>query len=104
MSTPKFVRFALSALLLAFCSFAEAQQPGKTPRIGYLGAVSGPSPAFMQGLRDLGYIEGKNIDFVVRTTEGKSERYSDLAAELVRLNVDIIVVGGNEGIAAAKKT
>ena len=51
----------------------------------------------MQGLRDLGYVEGKNIDFVLRTTEGKSERYTDLAAELVRLNVDIIVVGGNSG-------
>ncbi len=47
----------------------------------------------MHGLRELGYVEGKNIAFVFRTTEGKSERYSDLAVELVRLNVDIIVVG-----------
>ena len=57
----------------------------------------------MQGLRDLGYVEGKNIALVFRTTEGKNERYSDLAAELVRLKVDIIVVGGNTGIRAAKK-
>ena len=57
----------------------------------------------MQGLRELGYVEGQNIAFVFRTTEGKNERYSDLAAELVRLNVDIIVVGGNTGIRAAKK-
>jgi putative ABC transport system substrate-binding protein len=57
----------------------------------------------MQGLRDLGYVEGKNIAFVFRSTEGKNERYSDLAAELVGLNVDIIVVGGNTGIRAAKK-
>jgi putative ABC transport system substrate-binding protein len=57
----------------------------------------------MQGLRDLGYVQGKNIDLVFRTTEGKSEGYSDLAAELVRLNVDILVVGGNTAIRAAKK-
>jgi ABC-type uncharacterized transport system substrate-binding protein len=59
----------------------------------------------MQGLRDLGYVEGKTIEVVFRTTEGKSERYSDLAAELVRLNIDIIVVGGgNTAIGAAQKT
>ncbi len=83
---------------------AEAQQAIKTPRIGYLaGGGSGPSPEFMQGLRDLGYVEGKNIGFVFRTTEGKNERYSDLAAELVRLNVNMIVVAGNTSIRAAKK-
>jgi putative tryptophan/tyrosine transport system substrate-binding protein len=93
-------------LLLAASALAEAQQPGKIPRIGYLSDssdASSPSPAFMQGLRDLGYVEGKNIDVVFRTPEGKSERYSDLAAEVVRLNVDIIVVGGNTAIRAAKK-
>ena len=96
--------FTLCALLVALSVFAEAQQTGKVPRIGYLSAASSPSSAFMQGLRDLGYVEGKNIDVVFRTTEGKSERYSDLVAELVRLNVDIIVVGGNTAIRAAKKT
>ena len=95
------------ALGLAFATcgaVAQAQQTAKVPRIGYLaGAGSGPSPAFTEGLRDLGYVEGKNIDIVFRTTEGNNERYSDLAAELVRLNVDIIVVGGNTAIRAAKK-
>jgi ABC-type uncharacterized transport system substrate-binding protein len=100
----KILVYMLPALILATIHLAEAQQPGKIPRIGYLSAAASPSPAFMQGLRDLGYIEGKNIDVVVRTTEGKPERYSDLAAELVRLNVDIIVVGGNTAIRAAKKT
>ena len=95
---------ALFVMLLFWPQLAEAQQQRKIPRIGYLSAASSPSPAFMQGLRDLGYVEGKNIDFVLRTTEGKSERYTDLAAELVRLNVDIIVVGGNTAIRAAKKT
>jgi putative ABC transport system substrate-binding protein len=72
---------------------AAAQQPTKVAQIGYLaGAGRGPSPVFVQGLRDLGYIEGKNIAFVFRTTEGKNERFSDLAAELVHLKVDIIVV------------
>jgi len=94
----------LVSLVLASVDLAEAQHVGKSPRIGYLSAASSPSPAFMQGLRDLGYVEGKNIDVVFRTTEGKSERYSDLAAELVRLNVDIIVVGGNTAIRGVKKT
>jgi putative ABC transport system substrate-binding protein len=91
-------------MLFALCGSAAAQPSTKVPRIGYLaGAGSGPSPAFTQGLRDLGYVESKNIAFVFRTTAGKNERYSDLAAELVRLKVDIIVVGGNSGIRAAKK-
>src|SRR5262249_37410469 len=65
--------------------FAEAQQPGKIHWIGYLtGSGLSPNQAFVQGMRDLGYVEGKNIGFVFRTTEGKSERYADLAAELVR--------------------
>jgi putative ABC transport system substrate-binding protein len=90
-------------MLYEICVSAEAQRPIKIPRIGYLvGGGSGPSPEFMQGLRDLGYVEGKNIGFVFRTTEGNNERYSDLAAELVRLNVDIIVTAGNTGIRATK--
>ena len=94
----------VAVMLLAVAVKAEAQQPTKIPWIGYLaGSGSGPSPVFMQGLRALGYVEGKNIAFVFRTTEGKNERYSDLAVELVRLNVDIIVAGGNTGIRAAKK-
>jgi putative ABC transport system substrate-binding protein len=79
---------------------AEAQQPAaKVPRIGFLGATS-PSTnaarieAFRQGLRELGYVEGKNIVIEYRWAEGKTERLPDLAAELVRLKVDIIVTAG----------
>src|SRR4030095_2036539 len=92
-------RFAVCALLLAFGLSAEAQQPTKMPRIGYL---SGASPsairerieAFRQGLRELGYVEGKNIVIEYRWAEGKPDRLPDLAAELVRLKVDIIVSAG----------
>jgi putative ABC transport system substrate-binding protein len=84
--------------ILAAPLAAAAQQPaGKVPRIGYL-APSSPSDAtpgfvgaFRQGLRDLGYVEGKNIVIEYRSAEGKQERLPDLAAELVRLKVDIIV-------------
>ena len=94
----------LAILLLAGVPFAEAQEGKKIPWIGYL-AGSGPAPnqAFVQGLRDLGYVEGKNIAFVFRTTEGHSERYPDLAAELVRLKVDVIVADFTSASLAAKK-
>ena len=99
----KILVYAVSAIILATIHLAEAQQPGKIPWIGYLaGAGPGPSPAFIQGLRDLGYVEGKNIAFVFRTTEGKTEHNADLAAELVRLKVDIIVADST-GIALALK-
>ena len=76
----------------------------KIPWIGYLAATgSGPSPAFIQGLRDLGYVEGKNIAIVFRTAEGKSERTADLAAELVRLKVDVIVADNTAAALALKK-
>jgi putative ABC transport system substrate-binding protein len=95
--------FALGAMLLAVCFPAEAQQPTKISWIGYLaGAGSGPAPAFIQGLRDLGYVESQNIGIVYRTTEGRQERSADLAAEVVRLKVDVIVVDGS-GIALAVK-
>ena len=82
----------------------EAQQPGKIPWIGYLaGAGSGPSPAFIQGLRHLGYVEGKNIGLVFRTAEGRTARYADLVAELVRLKVDIIVTDTTGAALALKK-
>jgi putative tryptophan/tyrosine transport system substrate-binding protein len=97
-------RLLVVLAVFALSSFAEAQQPGKIPWIGYLaGTGSGPSPAFIQGLKDLGYIEGKNIGFVYRTAEGESGRYADLAAELVRLKVDIIVADSTGMILAAKK-
>src|SRR5215510_13936063 len=91
-------------VLLVFGVIAEAQQLGKIPWIGYLAATgSGPSPAFLQGLLDLGYVEGKNIAIVFRTAEGKSERNADRAAELVRLKVDIIVADNTGAALAAKK-
>jgi putative ABC transport system substrate-binding protein len=73
-----------------------AQQPAKVPRIGYLtasspSAIADRTEAFRQGLRELGYIEGKNIVIEWRPTEGKANRLAMLAAELVRLKVDVIV-------------
>ena len=94
---------ALAAMLLALSFPAEAQQPKKIPRIGYLtGVGSAPSKAFLQGLRDLGYIEGKNILIEFRTTKGKSKRLPELAAELVRLKVDVIVADTAPAVIAAK--
>jgi len=102
----KIVVLALCAILFALCTSAEAQQSGKIPWIGYLaGTGSGPSPAFIQGLRDLGYVEGKNIAFAYRTTEGRTERNAELAAELVSLKVDILIADGTgPGLAAKKAT
>ena len=81
---------------------AEAQQPKKVPRIGYLSALdpateSARSEAIRLALRELGYIEGQNIAIEYRYAEGKLDRVPELAAELVRLKVDIIVVAGGTG-------
>ena len=97
----------LFAMLLAPCFPAEAQQPKKIPRIGLLTsastAVAAPwVDAFRQGLRELGYIEGKNIILEIRGGEAKPDRLSDLAAELVRHKVDIIVAGGRGAVDAVK--
>ena len=88
--------------------FAEAQQPKKIPRIGYFqappfSAVAARTEAFRQGLRELGYVEGKNIVIEYRSAEGKSERVPALAAELVHLKVDVIVTGGSILTRAAKE-
>src|SRR5262244_1655072 len=92
MLSGKISVWLLATVLFATVPAAVAQEGKKIPWIGYLaGAGSGPSPAFIQGLRDLGYVEGKNIAFVFRTTEGRRERYSDLVAELVGLQVNVIV-------------
>jgi putative ABC transport system substrate-binding protein len=88
-----------SAMLFALCVPAQAQQPaGKVPRIGFLHTGSASDPmnsrrldVFRQSLRDLGYIEGKNITIEYRYGEGKSERLQQLAEELVRFNVDTLV-------------
>ena len=87
---------------------AEAQQPKKLWRIGLLSSSS-PSlhaprlDALRQGLRELGYVEGQNIIMEYRYAEGKRERLPNLAAELVRLKVDVIVTGGTRVTAAAKQ-
>jgi putative ABC transport system substrate-binding protein len=98
---------ALCALLYALCLPVEAQQPTKVPRIGFLGAASSTgndrSEAFRQGLRELGYVEGKNIVIESRYAEGKRDRLPALAVELARLNVDVIVTGGGNATRAAKK-
>src|SRR6185436_5311259 len=99
---------ALSAILFALCSSVEAQQTGKVARIGFLDAstASGSAvllEAFQRELSRLGWIEGKNIAIEHRFSEGKSERVSELAAELVRLKVDLIVVTGAPTALAAKK-
>ena len=97
---------ALCALLFAHCVSAEAQQAKKVPLIGFLTTVS-PSTisdrveAFRQGLRELGYVEGKNIVIEWRYAEGKPE--SEVAAELVRLKVDVIVTVGPPVTGSAKK-
>ena len=104
--TRKIIGFALGALLFALCSFAEAQQPAKAPRIGYVTSFGAPAgrgvSAFLQGLRDLGYVEGKNIIIEYRNAEGKIERYSDLVADLVGLKVDVIFTSSTPGALAAK--
>ena len=106
--TKKIILLALCSLLFAPCSAVEAQQPTKVPRIGslYAGTPSTQSArikAFRQGLRDLGYVEGKNIVIEYRWAEGKFDRLPALAAELVRLKVDIIVTGGGPATRAAKE-
>src|SRR5215469_8093499 len=100
--------FGLGAMLFALCLSAEAQQPTKIPRIGYLsgGFSSAGAPrtdALRLGLRELGYVEGKNIVIDYRHAEGELDRLSALAAELVRLKVDVIVTGGGGGATRAAK-
>ena len=104
----KITVLTLCAMLLALCFSVDAQQPKKVPRIGYLSlrdaaSDSTGSEAIRLALRELGYIEGQNIATEYRYTEGKQDRLPELAAELVRLKVDIIVVaGGAIPVQAAK--
>ena len=94
----------LAGALLAVAVTVEAQQQKKIPRIGYLTAAdSPPYQAFLQGLRELGYVEGQNIVIEYRSADGKRGRVSDLAAELVGLKVDIIVADGTRPSQDAKK-
>jgi putative ABC transport system substrate-binding protein len=99
----------VAVVLLAVGVIAQAQQPKKVPRIGFLAApsqsfFSARAEGFRQGLRDLGYIEGKNILIEYRYAEGNQGRLPDLAAELVSLKVDVIVASGAGGLAAKNAT
>jgi putative ABC transport system substrate-binding protein len=104
----KISALTLCAMLLALCVPAEAQEPKKVPRIGYLSSLdpareSTRAEAIRRALRELGHVEGQNIAFEYRYTQGKVDRAPELAAELVRLKVDIIVVaGGDTWIRSAK--
>ncbi len=94
-----FCPIALSTMLFALCVSAEAQQSAKVPRIGFqldssASAIASRIEGFRQGLRELGYIEGKNINIEWRSSEGKPERRSEIAADWARLRVDVIVSAG----------
>src|SRR5215475_12121473 len=93
---------------LVFVRLAEAQQPKKVPRIGLLSvasasALTGQLDAFRQGLRELGYSEGKNIVVEYRYGDGKADRVPELAAELVSLKVDLIVTYQTPSVLALRK-
>ena len=104
----KILYLGLGAMLFALCVSAEAQQLKKVPRIGYLSSGSpstnlGYLQAFLQGLRELGYVEGKNVLIEYKWAEGRFERMPELAEELVRLKVDIIIAPNSAIARAAKK-
>src|SRR5919106_6516263 len=102
------IGFALFILLFALCFSAQAQQTTKIPRIGYLSASSASEAAprtgpFRQALRELGYIEGKNLIIEFRYADGNFDRLPGLGAELVRLKVDAIVTAGPSVTGPAKE-
>jgi putative ABC transport system substrate-binding protein len=104
----KILYLGLGAMLFALCVPAQAQQPKKVLRIGYLSSGSpstnlGDLQAFLQGLRELGYVEGKNVLIEYKWAEGKFERMPEMAEELVRLKVDIIIAPNSAIARAAKK-
>jgi putative ABC transport system substrate-binding protein len=100
----------VALLILVAVQTVGAQQPKKVPRIGHLlqnsasGENRGLSEAFRQGLRELAYVDGKNVVIVIRSAESKVERLPELAAELVRLNVDLLLAGGAAPIQAVKQS
>jgi putative tryptophan/tyrosine transport system substrate-binding protein len=103
-----FKTLILVTFMLVFVHLVNAQQPKKIPRIGYVSGADdlnnpGPEEAFRQGLRDLGYIEGKNILVEYRSQEGKADRGPSLVAELVQSKVDVLVLVTSPAIRAAKQ-
>ena len=106
IENPKWVGIFAIALTFAFGgAVAQAQQPKKVPRVGWLAADShAPTrESFRQGLRDLGYVEGQNMLIEWRFTEGKSDRFLELADELVRLKLDVIVAGNASAVKTLKR-
>jgi putative tryptophan/tyrosine transport system substrate-binding protein len=104
----RIIVLALSVMLFALCGSVEAQQPGKVPRIGFLDVSTASGMAvlldsFRQELSKLGWVEGKNIAIEYRFAEQKLDRLPQLAAELVHLKVNLIVVSGTPPAVAAKK-
>ena len=96
--------FIVALAFVAFMQSAGAQQPTKIVRIGFLASGGSAIPeAFVQKLRELGYIEGKNVAFEYRTREGKPGRDAELVADVIRMKVDIIVADGSGPAVAAKK-
>ncbi len=97
---------ALGLVMVAWMPLvATAQQSEKIPRIGWLQGAASTNPiyeAFRQGLRDLGYIEGKNIELVIRSANGSLDHLPDLVHELISAKVDMLLVGGEQGLRAAK--
>ncbi len=108
MNRPKRRQFLLATGALLAAPLAEAQQAAKVPRIGFLGNSTAALEAnlvgpFREGLRDLGYVEGRNILIEYRWAEGKYERFPALISELIALNVDVIVTAGTPASLAVKK-
>jgi putative ABC transport system substrate-binding protein len=106
--TRKLTRLVLAVVISAVGWSAEAQQPNKVPRIGYLATVSPVAnavriEAFRQGMREHGYVEGKNIVIEWQFAGEKPNRHRALAADLVRLKVDIIITGGPPATRAAQQ-
>ena len=104
----RIIGFALNTILFAFCFPVQAQQPQKIPRIGFVSGSLTNDPglgvnAFRQGLRDLGYVEGKNIVIEYRFAENKPDRLPALVAELVGLKVDLIFAPSTNAALAAKE-
>jgi ABC-type uncharacterized transport system substrate-binding protein len=98
----------LGGAVAAWPFAARAQQPGKMPTIGYLGGATAISQrawvaAFVQRLGELGWNEGRTVTIEYRWGEGRAERFTEIAAELVRLKVDVILAGGTEAAVAAKQ-
>jgi putative ABC transport system substrate-binding protein len=100
--------FSLGFILLAAVPLAQAQQPKKVARVGYLSSLdpareSVRSEGIRLALRELGYIEGQNIAFEYRSAEGKAGRFPEVGAELAHLKVDIIVAAGGDRLILAAK-